>query len=58
MLNKTPLLSSNNNVELIDELSLEFNKDVVKEEDIVDILVKHKVIKEEDADNFIKENKK
>ena len=56
MLNKTPLLSSNNNVELIDELSLEFNKDVVKEEDIVDILVKHKVIKEEDADNFIKEN--
>ena len=57
MLNKTPLLSSNNNVELIDELSLELNKgDEFSETEMVDILVKHKVIKEEDADNFIKEN--
>lgn len=57
MLNKTPFISSNNSVSLIEELDIEFNKgDEFSETEMVDILVKYKVIKEEDADNFIKEN--
>lgn len=57
MINKTPLISSNSNIALIEELAVEFNKgDNASSEEMVDILVKYKVIKEEDADNFIKEN--
>lgn len=57
ILNKTPFISSNDNVSLINELALEFNKgDELSETEMVDILVKYKVIKEEDVDNFMKEN--
>lgn len=56
ILNKTPFISSNSNVTLIEELAVEFNKgNNASSDKMVDILVKYNVIDKTDADNFIKE---